>query len=53
MLCDAGIKSKVDIEIVGTRLFIERYQIFCLLIVGTLDSGTSKGMRVLLEIGRQ
>lgn len=53
MLCDTGIKSKVDIEIVGTRLFIESYQIFCLLIEGTLDSGTSKGMRVLLEIGLQ
>lgn len=53
MLCDAGIKSKVNIKIVGTRLFIERYQIFCLLIEGTLDSGTSKDMGACLEIGLQ
>lgn len=50
MLCDAGIKGKVDIKIVGTRSFIEMFQIFCLLIKGTLDSGTSKNMRAVLEI---
>ena len=50
MLCDARIKGKDDIKIVGTRLFIETYQIFCLLIEGTLDSGTSKNMRAVFEI---